>query len=120
MASFGRMPAGYRMSSENNARLAAAGRRYRGGPDPAAPAGPASAPVHGLPGADPASADWMEPMGTDLPGLRISGKHGAVPRPLQPPCRARLRQPRNHRATAPGARSESPQPRPPPAPRLLQ
>jgi hypothetical protein len=58
-ASFGRMPAGYRISSGNNARLAAAGRRHRGGPDPAAPAGPASAPVNGLPGADPASAGWM-------------------------------------------------------------
>ena len=59
-ASFGRMPAGYRISSGNNARLAAAGRRYRGGPDPAAPAGPDSVPVHGLPGADPASDDWMD------------------------------------------------------------
>jgi hypothetical protein len=58
-ASFGRMPAGYRISSGNNARLAAAGRRYRGGPDPAAPAGPASVPVNGLLGADPASAGWM-------------------------------------------------------------
>lgn len=58
-ASFGRMPAGYRISSGNNARLAAAGRRFRGGPDPAVPAGPASVPVHGLPGDDPASADWM-------------------------------------------------------------
>lgn len=29
---FGRMPVGYRMSSANNARLAAAGRRLRGGP----------------------------------------------------------------------------------------
>lgn len=29
---FGRMPAGYRMSSGNNARLVAAGRRFRGGP----------------------------------------------------------------------------------------
>ena len=58
-ASFGRMPAGYRISSGNNARLAAAGRRYRGGPDPAAPAGPASVPVNGLPSTDPASADWM-------------------------------------------------------------
>jgi hypothetical protein len=36
-ASFGRMPAGYRISSGNNARLAAAGRRFRGGPDPAVP-----------------------------------------------------------------------------------
>jgi hypothetical protein len=58
-ASFGRMPAGYRISSGNNARLAAAGRHFRGGPDPAAPAGPASVPVHRLPGDDPASADWM-------------------------------------------------------------
>jgi hypothetical protein len=58
-ASFGRVPAGYRISSGNNARLAAAGRRYRGGPDPAALAGPASVPVNGLPGADPAAADWM-------------------------------------------------------------
>jgi len=31
----------------------------RGGPDPAAIAGPASVPPSGLPGADPASADWM-------------------------------------------------------------
>ena len=58
-ASFGRMPAGYQISSGNNARLAAAARRYRGGPDPAAPAGPASVPVSGIPGPDPASADWM-------------------------------------------------------------
>jgi hypothetical protein len=58
-ASFGRVPAGYRISSGNNARLAASGRRYRGGPDPAAPAGPASVPVSGLPGADPSSSDWM-------------------------------------------------------------
>ena len=29
---FGRMPAGYRMSSGNNARLVAAGTRFRGGP----------------------------------------------------------------------------------------
>lgn len=36
-----------------------AGRRYHGGPDPAALAGPASVPVNGLPGADPASANWM-------------------------------------------------------------
>lgn len=65
-ASFGRTPADYQISSGNNARLAAAGRRYRGGPDLAAPAGPASVPVNGLPGADPARGldelD-MEPMG---------------------------------------------------------
>src|SRR5262249_44575953 len=29
---FGRMPVGYRMSSANNARLVAAGKRFRGGP----------------------------------------------------------------------------------------
>jgi hypothetical protein len=58
-ASSGRIPAGYKISSGNNARLAAAGRRYRGCPDPAAPADAASVPVNGLPGADPASADWM-------------------------------------------------------------
>lgn len=33
---FGRMPAGYRMSSENKAKLVAAGRRFRGGPTSAA------------------------------------------------------------------------------------
>ncbi len=58
-ASFGRMPARYTMSTGNNARLVAAGRRHRGGPDPAAPPGAASAPVAGLPSADPASPDWM-------------------------------------------------------------
>jgi hypothetical protein len=58
-ASFGRMPAGYTMSTGNNGRLVAAGRRHRGGPDPAAVGGAASAPVAGMPSADPASADWM-------------------------------------------------------------
>jgi hypothetical protein len=38
-ANFGRMPAGYRMSTGNNARLVASGRRVRGGLDPGAPAG---------------------------------------------------------------------------------
>ena len=51
----------------------------------------------------------MEPVGADLPGPPVSGRHRAVPRPLQLPCRARLRRPGNHRATAPGARGESPQ-----------
>lgn len=32
---FGRMPAGFRMSSGNNARLVKAGKRFRGGPDEA-------------------------------------------------------------------------------------
>jgi hypothetical protein len=58
-ANFGRMPAGYRMSTGNNRKLVASGRRARGGPDPEAPAMAASAPVAGRPGPDPQSADWM-------------------------------------------------------------
>jgi hypothetical protein len=58
-ANFGRMPAGYLMSTGNNAHLVAAGRRARGGPDPRALAMAASAPVAGRPGPDPQSADWM-------------------------------------------------------------
>jgi hypothetical protein len=75
-ASFGRMPAGYKISSGNNARLAAAGRRYRGGPDPAAPAGPTSVPVSGQPGADPASADWMN--WTWSPWMPVSRARGSA------------------------------------------
>jgi hypothetical protein len=56
---FGRMPTGYRMSSGNNARLVASGRRARGGLDLGVPAMAASAPVAGRPGLDPQSADWM-------------------------------------------------------------
>lgn len=53
---FGRMPPGYRMSSGNNARLARAGRRFRGGPAASAeesheagmaPVGPLDADVLG-------------------------------------------------------------------------
>jgi hypothetical protein len=53
---FGRMPAGFRMSSANNSRLVAAGKRFRGGPceDPlpshaagVAPRGPLDADVQG-------------------------------------------------------------------------
>jgi hypothetical protein len=58
-ANFGRMPAGYRISTGNNARLVAAGRRTRGGPDPATQAAAHSASVAGHPGGNPASADWM-------------------------------------------------------------
>jgi hypothetical protein len=59
LANFGGMPAGNRKSTGNNARLAASGRRARGGPDPAAPARPASAPVARGLGTDPASGAWM-------------------------------------------------------------
>lgn len=47
MLNFGRMPAGYRKSSGNNARLVAAGRRFRGGacPDADATHLPGIAPV---------------------------------------------------------------------------
>jgi hypothetical protein len=58
-ANFGRMAAGYRMSTGNNAQLVASGRRARGGPDPEAPAMVASAPAPRRPGPDPQSAEWM-------------------------------------------------------------
>jgi hypothetical protein len=58
-ASFGRMPTGYRMSTGNNAQLVVSDRRARGGPDPQAPTMVASAPVAGIPGSDPQSADWL-------------------------------------------------------------
>jgi hypothetical protein len=49
---FGRMPSGYRMSSANNSRLVAAGKRFQGGPtgetDPSHL--PGVAPVNGLDG----------------------------------------------------------------------
>jgi hypothetical protein len=56
LANFGGMPAGYRKSTGNNARLVAARRRERGGPDPSAPIRPTSAPVHGDLGTAPSSA----------------------------------------------------------------
>jgi len=64
--SFGRMPAGYRMSSGNNARLVAAGRRFRGGPtdgldDSHAPGVPPIAPL----GDDVLSANWCGHEWTD-------------------------------------------------------
>jgi hypothetical protein len=58
-ANFGRMPAGYRKSTANNAQLVASGRRMRGGPDPQAPDAVNSAPVSGELGTDPDAAGWM-------------------------------------------------------------
>jgi hypothetical protein len=57
---FGWRPAGYRMSTGNNAQLVSRGQRARGGLDPDAAAMPASAPVAGNPGqADPQDEGWM-------------------------------------------------------------
>jgi hypothetical protein len=58
-ANFGRMPAGFRSSTGNNARLVAAGRRARGGLDPDALPAAGSAPVHGDVRGDPTAATWM-------------------------------------------------------------
>jgi hypothetical protein len=49
---FGRMPSGYRISTERR-------RRARGGLDPTVPAVADSAPVAGDPWTDPESVDWM-------------------------------------------------------------
>jgi hypothetical protein len=59
MASFGRMPQGYRISSGNNARLVAAGKIFRGGvaSDRDASHLPGMPPVDGL-GGDPQDATW--------------------------------------------------------------
>lgn len=56
---FGRMPAGYSMSSHNNARLVREGRRFRGGPwqGPDASHEPGLAPL-GLLGGDPQGEGW--------------------------------------------------------------
>ncbi len=56
---FGRMPSGYRMSSSNNARLVAAGKRFRGGTFNGADAShlPGIAPLAPLAG-DPVAAHW--------------------------------------------------------------
>lgn len=56
---FGRIPAGYRASSGNNARLVAAGRRFRGGPDTEAAAPAATVAVHGDLAGAPTSQGWM-------------------------------------------------------------
>lgn len=58
-ANLGGMPAGYRKSSGNNARLVAAGQRMRGGADSGSAAAVASAPVHGPLGSKPDSDSWM-------------------------------------------------------------
>jgi hypothetical protein len=56
---FGRMPPGYRMSSGNNARLIAGGKRWRGGSGSAADEShlPSIAPAGPL-GGDPQAAGW--------------------------------------------------------------
>jgi hypothetical protein len=56
---FGRMPAGYRMSSANNAELVAGGRRYRGGPttEPTASHLPNLPPLPNAPGPS-TSSNW--------------------------------------------------------------
>lgn len=58
-ANFGRMPAGYRISSGNNARLVSAGKRFRGGPTDISEAChlPSIPPPDGLSG-DPQSESW--------------------------------------------------------------
>lgn len=93
VANFGRMPAGYRKSTGNNAQLAASGRRLRGGPDPQVPVAIKSAPVSGELGTDPEAADWMDwawspwtpvseadqmVIGTGLYRLRRNGTSGLV------------------------------------------
>jgi hypothetical protein len=53
------MPAGYRASTGNNARLANAGKRARGGLDPEAVSAPASVPIHGDLRRNPQLDDWL-------------------------------------------------------------
>jgi len=66
LANFGGMPAGYRKSTGNNAKLAGAGRRARGGPDPSAPARPASMPVNGVVGRLTYTAGRTRPRGSPM------------------------------------------------------
>jgi hypothetical protein len=56
---FGRMPAGYRMSTANNAELVADGRRFRGGPtiEPSASHLPSLPPLTSAPGPS-TSSNW--------------------------------------------------------------
>jgi hypothetical protein len=56
---FGGMPPGYLKSSQNNARLVAAGKRFRGGPDPALPPPTPSVPVPGSLDEPPVHAEWL-------------------------------------------------------------
>ena len=53
------MPPGYLKSSQNNAKLVAADKRFRGGPDLLATPSPQSVPVHGDLSSDPLSSDWL-------------------------------------------------------------
>jgi len=56
---FGRMPPGYRGSSANTGKLAAAGKRYRGGPDPGVrPVPDSSVPPAGSLTGDPVDSGW--------------------------------------------------------------
>ena len=91
---FGRMPAGYRMSSGNNARLVAAGKRFRGGPwdavtDAQAPGEPPVGPLD----PDTACATWcghdwcdwahltadaIKAVATGLGIYRIKGRDGSL------------------------------------------
>jgi hypothetical protein len=80
---FGRMPAGFRMSSGNNARLVAAGKRFRGGPDEAV----AESHEPGIPPIAPLGSDttngrwcghtWAGWMALDTKTMRTLGpEHG--------------------------------------------
>jgi hypothetical protein len=57
--SFGGMPAGYLKSSQNNARVVATGKRFRGGPDPTVGSPTPSRPVPGPIDGSPVAADWV-------------------------------------------------------------
>jgi hypothetical protein len=103
---FGRMPSGYRMSSGNNARLVAAGKRFRGGRWPEAteahlpgqpPVGPLDADAAGVGWCGHVWSDWLPlqpdaiagvPVGTGL--YRIKGGHGAIVYVGEGEFRARL------------------------------
>ena len=78
LINFGGMPDGYRKSSDNNARLAASGKRFRGGVDAAAKATPSRAPwasLVGLPDSlDLLGLEWSEWSGIEaMTGLRERG-----------------------------------------------
>ena len=59
IANFGGMPEGYRKSSGNNAGLVAAGKRFRGGPDPTVTSTPPSVPVPGRLDDSPGTHRWL-------------------------------------------------------------
>jgi hypothetical protein len=90
LINFGGMPDGYRKSSDNNARLAASGKRFRGGADAAAKATPSHAPwalLAGIPDSlDLLGLEWSEWTAiesvTGLPGrglYRIRGSKSRLP-----------------------------------------